>query len=210
MNIGQYDTEYKQTECFWGEDPGKFVKKLLEYERDFNRKTAIDIGAGEGKNSFYLAKLGYEVTAVEVSKYAVKNFVNRIIRETESGNESAEKINVILCDGRKWITKEHFDLVVSYGMLHCLPSKQQIVNFINRMREITNPGGYNIIVTFMEGEPVPNIQEYLKPTFLTKGELITFYKDWDILEYEEDVIEHKHPTSDSIHRHSLCRMIAKK
>jgi len=75
---GQYDLEYKKTRSFWGWEPSKFVKRIEKYSKQ-NYKTVLDIGAGEGKNSFFLAEKGLRVTAVEVSIYAIKNFVNRMI-----------------------------------------------------------------------------------------------------------------------------------
>jgi len=208
VDKGQYDTEYKQGPCFWGTAPSKYVKLIEKYLPDGKDKKALDIGAGEGKNSFFLAEKGFDVTANEISLYAIKNFINEYIRRTNEG--FAGNINIVLSDAEKWLTSGPYDLIVSYGMLHCLKSKENIFNMVDNMKKNTNKNGLNIICTFVKGLPVPDIQSYLEPTFLSSEEIKGLYSDWEILDFETDILEHTHPTSKVQHKHSLCRLIAKK
>ena len=204
---GQYDTEYSKCPCFWGKEPSKYVKLIPQY---FSSGNVLDLGAGEGKNSFYLASLGFNVTAIEVSTYAVKNFLDRIIEESKK-NDFSDNINIIYGDVKKiddFVNKK-FDIVVAYGLLHCFSSKTEIVEFLEKIKNITKPGGIHVISTFTNELPVPEIQDYLELTLLRKGEIKEYYKDWGILKYEDGVLEHKHPTSKTTHQHSLCRIIAK-
>lgn len=207
-NYGQYNNEYKSSECFWGEEPAKYVKKVLEYIKTGN---ALDLGAGDGKNSFFLAKNGFKVTAVEISPYAVKNFVNRLIKEEENNAGSCvENIDVILSDVTKFIPAIDYDLVVSYGLLHCLNSEKTISEMIQKMKNCTHKGGLNVICTFTDSLPVPEVQKYLEPTLLPGKNFLEYYKDWETISFEEDIIEHEHPTHKVMHKHSVCRLIAKK
>lgn len=209
-NAGQYDDEYSKCPCFWGSEPSKYAKLIPNYISSGN---ALDLGAGEGKNSFYLASLEFDVTAVEISFYAVRNFIDQMIKEEEKSKDISEKINIICADVKniKKLTNQKFDVVIAYGLLHCFSSKKEIAKFIKDIKSITKKGGINVICTFTDGLPVPKIQEYLIPTLLGKEELKNkYYKDWKILNYEHGVIEHTHPTSKTMHQHSLCRMIAKK
>jgi hypothetical protein len=57
---------------------------------------------------------------------------------------------------------------------------------------------------------VPDVQDYLEPTLMPEGHLLKLYADWDVISYETGVIEETHPTSKTPHKHSLCRMLAKR
>lgn len=209
-NTGQYDDEYSKCPCFWGLEPSKYVKLIPNYVFSGN---ALDLGAGEGKNSFYLASLGFKVTSIEISFYAVKNFINQLIEKGGENKNIPENINIICADVRniKKLINHKFDVIIAYGLLHCFKSKKEITNFIKNIKNLTNKGGINVICTFTDELPIPKIQKYLIPTLLRKEELKNkYYKDWKILNYEYGVLEHKHPTSKTLHQHSLCRMIAKK
>lgn len=48
----------------WSDEPNQFVARYLA---DLTPGTAIDLGAGEGRNAVWLAQRGWEVTAVDFS-----------------------------------------------------------------------------------------------------------------------------------------------
>jgi len=204
-NRGQYDTEYKNCSCFWGSEPSKYVRLIPNY---ISSGRVLDLGAGEGKNSFYLASLGFKVVAIDVSLYAIRNFINRAIKENNKKSK-VENIDIICADIRDWPIVGKFDVVISYGLLHCLNSEKEIALIIKKMKSATKKGGINVICTFTNELGVPKIQDYLNPTLLSKMALKKkYYNDWQILNYECDIIEHRHPTSNKLHKHSVCRMIA--
>lgn len=209
-NRGQYDIEYKNCSCFWGSEPSKYAKLIPNY---ISSGRVLDLGAGEGKNSFYLTSLGFKVVAIDVSLYAIKNFINRAIKEIKNKKSKAkvENIDIICADVTNWPMAGKFDVIIAYGLLHCLNSEKEIASLINKMKTVTKEGGLNVICTFTNEMGVPKIQRYLNPVFLSKMALKEkYYKDWKILNYESDVIEYKHPTSNKLHKHSVCRMIARK
>jgi cyclopropane fatty-acyl-phospholipid synthase-like methyltransferase len=200
-NLGQYDIEYAQCKCFWGKTPGKFVLLLKKY---LNKGTILDLGAGEGKNSIYLSQKGFKVVAVECSKFAIENF-KRLI-----DTKSISNLSIIQADVRTFHTCGYFDGIIAYGLLHCLPSLSDSINIVKKMKKWTVKGGINIIVTFTADKSIPTIQSYLNPCFIKKEELEEWYKDWDILELEEEIINEIHPTSNIEHQHSLVRVLARK
>lgn len=189
-------------------EPSKYVKLIPNY---ISSGRVLDLGAGEGKNSFYLASLGFKVVAIDVSLYAIRNFINRAIKESNNKKSKVENIDIICADITDWPIADKFDVVISYGLLHCLNSEKEIALLIKKMKAATKKRGINVICTFTNELGVPKIQDYLNPTFLPKMVLKKkYYNDWQILNYESDVIEHKHPTSKKLHKHSVCRMIARK
>jgi SAM-dependent methyltransferase len=200
-NLGQYDFEYAHCKCFWGKTPGKFVLLLEKY---LNKGTILDLGAGEGKNAIYLSQKGFKVIAIECSKFAIENF-KRLLEAKNSQN-----ISIIQGDARNFYTYRNFDGIIAYGLLHCLPSFPDALNIVKNMKHWTIKGGINVIVTFTDNISIPNVQSYLNPCFIKKEELEEWYKDWEILRIEEDIINEIHPTSNSKHQHSLVRLLARK
>lgn len=59
-----WDDRYRDAELVWSGEPNTFVARYLT---DFPPGEAVDLGAGEGRNSVWLAKQGWNVTAVDFS-----------------------------------------------------------------------------------------------------------------------------------------------
>lgn len=204
---GQYDEEYRECPCFWGIDPAKFVRLLPTYATCRRDSRALDLGAGEGKNAFFLQSLGYRVMAVEVSRFACRNFLDRMIRE-----EIEDHICLICGDVRDVLrtASEQYDLVVAYGLLHCLPSEAEADELIAGMKRLTRVGGINIVSAFTDRLPIPKVQEYLSPTLFAEDFILRRYENWTILRHENDVLTETHPTSGVEHQHSLFRLLARR
>ncbi|MGD0208726.1 MAG: methyltransferase domain-containing protein [Verrucomicrobiota bacterium] len=73
--LGQYDQEYAACHCFWGRQPAKYIRLLVKH---LSEGRILDLGAGEGKNSLFLAERGFHIVAVECSQYAIANFKRRL------------------------------------------------------------------------------------------------------------------------------------
>ena len=72
----------------------------------------LDLGCGEGKNAFAFAAAGASVVAVDCSELAIRN------GQAAFGSRS---INWVLADSSTFVrTCDEFDIVVMYGLLHCL------------------------------------------------------------------------------------------
>lgn len=199
---GQYDLEYKACPCFWGLEPGKFVKSVL---KQISSGKVLDLGAGEGKNAIYLAELGFNVTAVEVSSYAIDNFKSRL---SKLSDEIKDRITIIHKDALALDLNEEFDLVIAYGLLHCMSSLTKVDLLIDRIKAWTSQGGLTVIVSFNDTLGVPKVQDYLEPTLLPRDYLRRRFSDFTITNYEDDIITETHPTSNIEHNHGVSRIIA--
>ena len=204
---GQYDLEYSRHPCFWGKSPAKYVRLVPEFVSDPADKFALDLGAGEGKNSLFLASLGYNVTAVEISLYACRNFIDRMIEERLDTGISLILGNALTAPVGGDAT---YDLIVAYGLLHCLPDEATIDLVVARMQALTKPGGLNVVSAFTDRLPIPAVQNYLSPTLVSEGYVPKLYSSWTIVQYEDDTLVETHPTSNIEHEHSLFRLIARR
>ena len=64
-----FEKEYQKKEAYWGRKPDKIVRLISKY-KSFGE--VLDLGAGEGKNSIFLAKGGFKVTSLDISKEGIK------------------------------------------------------------------------------------------------------------------------------------------
>lgn len=203
----KYQEEYeKSTDCFWDTKPAKYVKVLSGLLNVAGLKV-LDIGAGEGKNSVFLADLGAKVTAVEISSIALNRFsfqpnytgCHGLITSINTDISSIE------------FNEEEFDVIIAYGILHCFSHKADIYALLKRIKTWVKTGGYFVCATFTNLIPPPPFQDYLeKEAFLDPGELQSIFRDWDIIKTEDDIIVETHPTSNIEHSHSIVRLICKK
>lgn len=64
MDARQWDERYGTADSVWTENPNTFVAEILE---NTTPGTAVDLAAGEGRHAVWLAKRGWDVTAVDFS-----------------------------------------------------------------------------------------------------------------------------------------------
>ncbi len=202
--IGQYDLEYSNCLCFWGTEPGKYVRLIPNLVKQGD---VLDLGAGEGKNLIYLAELGYKVAGVEISRYAIDNFEKRLANVPEVVKS---RIAMIHQDVLLFEADKEYDIVIAYGLLHCLPSIEAVEMLAEKITKWVKYNGIVIVVAFNNDLGVPSVQDYLEPTLLPKENFRKLFPGFEILKYEDDIITETHPTSNIEHKHSLTRMIVKK
>ncbi len=68
MDADAWDRRYADTDLVWSETPNQFVAEQLA---DLPPGRAVDLAAGEGRNAIWLARRGWEVTAVDFSQIAL-------------------------------------------------------------------------------------------------------------------------------------------
>jgi tellurite methyltransferase len=65
----EFDDVYKSSDHYFGDSPERI---LVQYaDRIDDTRPALDIGTGQGRNAFFLAKRGIEVDAIDPSEEAV-------------------------------------------------------------------------------------------------------------------------------------------
>lgn len=68
MDSHAWDDRYSASELVWGVQPNRWVEQEVAA---LPAGRALDLGAGEGRNSIWLASRGWEVTAVDYSQVAL-------------------------------------------------------------------------------------------------------------------------------------------
>jgi SAM-dependent methyltransferase len=67
--MNKWDTRYNTEEYVFGKRPNRF---LIDCAAGLAPGKALCLGEGEGRNAVYLASLGWEVSAVDISPYGIE------------------------------------------------------------------------------------------------------------------------------------------
>jgi tellurite methyltransferase len=135
----------------------------------------LELGCGKGGTSLALAKKGFEVTCVDISKTAISQI-------KEEAKKRKIKINAICADLEDYKIKEDYDIIISLGVFHFIP-KENLYSLIESMKKHISKEGLTIIDSFMEGDPTQ--KENSKGYYFKKGELKKEYSEWKIIDYKE-------------------------
>lgn len=116
------------------------IKYINHYLKEFKNPNIIDIGAGAGKYSEYLANKGYDVTAVELIKHNV--------RKIEALNLNIKVIQANAIDLKK-INDESYDITLLFGPMYHLITKEEKISALNEAKRITKKGGIIMVAYCM-------------------------------------------------------------
>jgi len=204
MTNGGYDDGYRTCPCFWGNQPGSYVRTLFERLNSFEGLHCLDVGCGEGKNAAYISANKGTVEAIEMSDAALQNRP-----ATWAGDPSIKWRNG---DIRIVELEPHtYDVVVAYGLLHCMSSAEEIAQVLSKLQRATRVGGYNVICAFNSRHQELHAHPGFSPTLLEHRDYLAAYsREWDILTCSDcDLIE-THPHNGIEHTHSMTRILARK
>ena len=108
---------------------------------------ALDLGCGPGRNSLYLASLGYEVDAVDLSATAIAWAEERAHKAGATGS-------VRFVCGNAFTTPAldgPYDLIYDSGCFHHLPPHRR-VSYLALLDRVLAPGGHFALTAFAAGE----------------------------------------------------------
>lgn len=96
--------------------------------------TALDAGCGTGADAVWLARQGWDVTAVDISPTAVARAESLA---AEQAPDVAARISWVVADLTSWQPPKHYDLVVSQYVHPDVP----FTEFVTRLAGAVAPGG---------------------------------------------------------------------
>jgi tellurite methyltransferase len=209
-----FDRLYRPDERYWWRhgdpysvDPNDYRTSLLTQLTlrlilDRGPGRALDLGAGEGADSIRLARLGYAVTAVDISEAAAE----KIKRFAASAGAN---VSVETADISGYQPEGQFDVIICNGVLHYIRDKAGV---IERIQGATRPGGLNVVSSWSTYTPVPRCHNSI-PVYCDSedGAITGAYKSWDVkfIYFEHDKPEESH-TGMPQHTHSHIKVIAEK
>lgn len=174
-----FDLGYRQQDLF-----GKPYKELVDFFAKYpKRGKVLDLGCGQGRDSIILAKLGYDVTGVDISKVGI----NQMLQKAKKLNV---KITGIVTDIFTFNPEGKYDIILMDSILHFYKDKVKETNFLLRM--IGYLKRYGLICIFVHRSK-PG-EKYLKDVLNRSG------TKWDMLVDKyfdfvwQDKTRHNHET----------------
>ena len=178
MNISDWDARYR------GEGGGTEPTRLVvESVAGVAPGKALDLACGAGRNSIYLARLGWQVTAVDGSAAAI-----------ELVNQRSAAVRTVVADledGSFRVEPESWDLILS-----CYYLQRDLFPII---KAGVQPGG---LVVAIVHTPSPGEEPNEKRA--APRELRTFFEDWTIEHYYEGA------PRDGAHKRDVAEIRARK
>ena len=181
---------------------GKASPEVVDLSKKLTKGSRIlDIGCGDGRHALFLAKTGFEVTAIDISTAGIKKL-------SQLAKRSGVLINTQVMDMRQFEFTNSYDAIIAHGCLHLIP-RVDWSGLLSRIKKYTNDLGYNIIVVFTNKLPPPEDLRPFHVGLFNEDELYDFYRDWKIIESRSYILEDEHPGGIR-HRHPINKLVAQK
>lgn len=189
---------------------------LKKFVSEIPKGKILDIGAGLGNNSIFLARNNFEVIAIDLKQ----EFVDRL-------NDISKKERLILVAKRIDVKDFNFDKYSSILATNCLQfmRKSERDDVIKKIKQSIKKNGIIFISTFTINDssykfftakktPVEKNTFFSKNenrywNFFNLNELKSYFKKgFEILYYKEKIVkEKKHPIS---HQHGIAEIVVRK
>ncbi len=172
----KWDRRFSGSDFIYGTEPAGFLADNAELLPAKGR--ALDVAAGEGRNSVFLARQGLEVDAVDISEVGLE-------KAQRLAEAAGVTIHTIVADLEDYsIPNERYDVVVVINYLER--------DLIDDLKSALRPGGLIIYETYTAAQlDIPGAHHLRREYLLEPGEIRTMFEDFEILRYSENADDHK-------------------
>jgi SAM-dependent methyltransferase len=140
MDASTWDERYGSEDLVWSAEPNLFLPPLVG---ELEPGLALDVACGEGRNAIWLARQGWEVTAVDFSPVGIEK-----AWQLSDGDD----VEWVVADATIYEPAKQFDLVLVF-YLHLLP--EDLAAVMEMATEALIPGG----TLFAVGHAVRNLTD---------------------------------------------------
>lgn len=119
MDARTWDERYAEREYVWSAEPNRSVERHLA---GVAPGRAVDLGAGEGRNAVWLARQGWEVTAVDFSPVGIEKG-----RRLATHHGVASRVAFVVADALTYEPPERVDLVLLSYLQLLLDERRNVV-----------------------------------------------------------------------------------
>lgn len=146
---------------------------IVNYLSKLKPGEALDIGAGYGRNSLYLAENGWIVDALDTDEDAL-GFIDEI------SQKKSLSVHTILQDFTRYDTLKEYDAILCLMTLHFM-NQHEIKSAIEWIMAHTKPGGIVAISSFNDKNAIGT-----RPYLFSSKELMKPFMDWAVIHHEDD------------------------
>jgi tellurite methyltransferase len=210
-----YNKTYGNTKNVFGSEPEKI---LVDFTDKIEKsKPILDIGAGQGRNSFFLTEEGFEVDAIDPSSVAVDT-INKI------SSEKNYSVSAFHIDFQNYYTEKIYSAILAFGLIQIL-DWSSISSLIDKIESRIIKDSLVFITAFSVKDY--SYQKYSTQwkaagrnsfsygnlefrTFLEENEILTLFDDFSVLHHWEGLgKKHKHGDG-PIEQHSMVEVVLQK
>ncbi len=134
---GHWSEVYAGTPAFFGEEPSEFARRALDLFRQEGVETVLELGFGQGRDTFWLAEQGFSVTALDYSDKALAEMV------AEAHNKDlGDRITARVHDVRQPLPypDDSFDACYSHMLLCMELTGTEVAFALREIHRVLKPG----------------------------------------------------------------------
>ncbi len=197
-----YNQIYKKHREVWGKKANKLLQNI--WKKAEAGSLFLDLGCGQGRDSLFMAKKDFRVTAVDKSKEGIRNLKSM-------AEENNLDIYTVCQDIKNFRIKEDkYNIINIINSLHFL-KKRDALNLIKKVKKGLKKNGYVIISDFTTQDPLFRKEKNKTKGFFKPKELLNLFSDFKIFLYKESSVRDAgHPGFEQPHRHRIVELIAQK
>lgn len=195
-----YEEEYKIPDYYWGLEPNQACYEVLRIKPPTKPLKVLDIGCGEGKDAVFLARNGYDVTAIDISDAGIE-------KTKRLAERAGVRVKAYKADFLDFRLESPVDIVFSSGVMHYMKPEYRQELFAN-YKQFTNLDGIHVMNVFVHKPFIAPPPEKETSYKWISGELLTYYQDWFVVDSGEVLFDCM--SSGVPHQHVMAKMIARK
>jgi len=162
------------------------------------------LGCGQGRDSLFLAKNDFLVTAIDSSEVAINQIK---VKKNEFSFDNLELICGDISDFK--IENGKYDAIICRNVLNFL-DKEKTLKIVNNLKTNSKNGAYIVIDVFTKDDP-SFISDNKFVCYFEEQELLKIFSDFKIVYYLENIIlDNGHPGFELPHKHGVSKIIVQK
>lgn len=191
-----YDKLYaaSPTGMVWGNSPGRLVARIPKL---IPCGIVLDAGCGDGKNALFLEQHGYGVRGFDSSRLAITGLHKRFAAADWPISGRYEVRDVMTGD---YDFPEDVDVLISYGLFHCLPPRKR-VQLHRRLQRTVRIGGIVVFAALSNKIPLPASHNTPGVSLASSEEVELLFGGWDVVYEEQGVVTEDHLPLVPLHSH---------
>ena len=146
----QWDSTYADVRDFFGTTPSDMAVSVLQTMKVYQVKTVLELGCGQGRDTWYLATNGFQVTALDYSESGICQ-----VKDTAKREKLDRAVVAKIHDARKPLPfpDVSFDAIYSHMFFTMEFSEEEISSMLADCRRVLKPGGLNIYSVRNDHDP---------------------------------------------------------
>lgn len=144
----RWDKTYAEREDFFGKLPSELAVNTVEIMKKEGVKRILELGCGQGRDTWFFAHNGFEVYALDYSEAGICHMRNK-------ARDLGAMVTAEVHDARQPLPfpDASFDAVYSHMFFTMEFSEEEVAQILKDCRRILRPGGLNIYSVRNDHDP---------------------------------------------------------